>query len=175
MPGSHSDDLYFTTGLPGNFHQINRQIQAQYDAARSQAETQRSHYFSGRYENIYINRERIPALQPVLEAARAGAAGFLSQPGAELSVGFWFNEMQPGHVTLPHRHDEDDELVSAVYYVRVPAESGDLILTDNSTKRVITPREGMFVYFRPDVLHEVTENKSGAIRLSIGMNFGIRK
>lgn len=175
MSAYDNDSLYLTTELPGDIHQINRQIQEQYTAACSLEDTKRSHYFSGRYENIYINRERIPALQPVLEVARSGATEFLSQPGASLSVGFWFNEMQPGHVTLPHRHDEDDELVSAVYYVRVPPESGDLILTENNAKRVITPRQGMFVYFRPDVLHEVTENKSGATRLSIGMNFGIRK
>jgi hypothetical protein len=33
---------------------------------------------------------------------------------------------------------------------------------------------GQFVFFAPDVLHEVTENRSTRPRLSIGMNFGIR-
>jgi quercetin dioxygenase-like cupin family protein len=83
--------------------------------------------------------------------------------------------MQQGHVTQPHRHDVDGELISAVYYIRVPSDSGDLILTGDSRQKTILPREGMFVFFQPDVLHEVTENKSGATRLSIGMNFGIRK
>jgi hypothetical protein len=31
------------------------------------------------------------------------------------------------------------------------------------------------VFFPPDVIHEVTENRSLETRLSVGMNFGIRK
>ncbi len=120
------------------------------------------------------DEEQIPALKPVLQAARQGAARFLHQKEISLSVGFWINDMGPGHVTVPHTHDEDDELVSAVYYVRVPENSGDLVLTRGVASTRITARQGMFVFFAPDVMHEVTENKSGGTRLSIGMNFGIK-
>ena len=175
MVKSVHDALYVVIEQLDEFQQVNERIRLQFAAACKQSDVQKTHYFSGRYENIYIERERIAALEPVLEAARDGASRFLTQSGAGLSVGFWFNEMQPGHVTLPHRHDEDDELVSAVYYVRVPSGSGDLVLTDGEVKKVITPKEGMFVYFKPDVLHEVTQNKSNSTRLSIGMNFGIHE
>ncbi|MEE9421693.1 MAG: 2OG-Fe(II) oxygenase [Gammaproteobacteria bacterium] len=172
-PKYHS--LYLTTDLPGDFRQINEQILKQFVLACDQPGTKRSHYFSGRYENIYTDREYIPALKPVFDSALKGAGRFLRRSDADLSIGFWFNEMQQGQVTLPHCHDEDGELVSAVYYIRVPPDSGDLVLTGVEGKKVITPREGMFVFFLPVIQHEVTENKSGATRLSIGMNFGIRK
>lgn len=173
MQGQGSDKLYFEAVLPGDSPLVNGQIWEQYAVARNQAGSKRSHHFSGRYENIYIDREYVPALESVLEAARDRAGRFLVRPADDLSIGFWFNEMQPGHVTQAHRHDEDDELLSAVYYVRVPPDAGKLILTNSDVKNVITPREGVFIYFQPDVLHEVTENKSTATRLSIGMNFGM--
>ncbi len=170
------DNLYLISNLPGDCRQINEQIWEQFVLACDQPGIRRSHYFSGRYENIYTDREYIPALKPVFDSALKSAGRFLRRSDdADLSIGFWFNEMQQGQITLPHRHDEDGELVSAVYYIRVPPNSGDLVLTGDGGQKAISPCEGMFVFFLPDVLHEVTENKSGATRLSIGMNFGIRK
>jgi len=153
---------------------INDAVWSQYQDVRDDPDLRRTHHFEGRYENIYVEEERIPALKQVLQAARQGAARFLHQKEISLSVGFWINDMRPGHVTVPHSHDEDDELVSAVYYVRVPENSGDLVLTRGVISTRITARQGMFVFFAPDVMHEVTENKSGETRLSIGMNFGIK-
>lgn len=153
---------------------INAEILAQYAAVRNSDEVRRSHYFGGRYENIYVNENLVPALQPVLSAARQIAGTLLSKSGPALSVGYWFNEMAPGQVTLPHRHDEDDELASAVYYVSVPPNSGELLLNHAETQTALVPRAGQFIFFAPDLLHEVTENRSDQTRLSIGMNFGIR-
>lgn len=153
----------------------NREILQQYAAAGADPQLQRSHWFEGRYENVYVPRERIPALAPVLEAARRGAAQFLQREQLALSTGFWFNEMGPGHVTMPHHHEEDDELVSGVYYVAVPENSGELVLEQGPVTTCISPREGMLVFFAPDVVHRVTENRSDATRLSIGMNFGPAK
>ena len=153
---------------------IYARIVAGYAALRDDPDLERSHFFAGRYENIYVPEARLPALQPVLAAARRGAAEFLGKPGLQLSMGFWFNDMGPGHVTLAHRHDEDDELASGVYYVDVPEDSGELVLTQHAVTARIVPRAGRFVFFPPDVLHEVTVNRSSGSRLSIGMNFGIR-
>jgi len=153
---------------------INKAILDAYASLGDDPALERSHFFAGRYENIYVPEARMPALHPVLAAARKGAADYLQQPALVLSVGFWFNEMEPGQVTLPHRHDEDDELVSGVYYVHVPRNSGDLLLTHGDVSARVQPVAGQFVFFAPDVLHEVTENRSTETRLSIGMNFGIR-
>jgi hypothetical protein len=165
---------YYVTELP-EAAQVNAAILDQYRALADSAELKRSHYFEGRYENIYVPEQRLPALQPVLAAARRGASRFLRREQRDLAVGFWLNEMGPGHRTLPHSHDEDDELVSGVYYVRVPEDSGELILTQGAAVTRVTAREGMFVFFPPQVVHEVSENRSGETRLSIGMNFGVRQ
>ena len=153
---------------------INALIVAGYASLRDDPALERSHFFAGRYENVYVPEARLPALEPVLAAARRGAAEFLRKPGLQLSMGFWFNDMGPGHVTLPHRHDEDNELASGVYYVDVPEDSGELVLTQHAVTTRVAPRAGRFVFFPPDVLHEVTVNRSAGNRLSIGMNFGIR-
>ena len=172
-PGEYRIE-YYVTELP-QAAQVNAAILRQYRALADSAELKRSHYFEGRYENIYVPEHSLPALRPVLAAARQGAVRFLRRQQRDLAVGFWFNEMGPGHRTLPHSHDEDDELVSGVYYVQVPADSGELILKQGAAITRITPREGMFVFFAPQVVHEVSENRSGETRLSLGMNFGVRQ
>lgn len=164
----------YVTALP-DAETVNRQIVAEFAALRDDPGLERSHFFAGRYENVYVPEERLPALAPVLAAARRAAAEYLQRPGLDLSVGFWFNEMGPGDVTLAHSHDEDDELVSGVYYVRVPESSGDLLLTQGAVSTRVRPAAGQFVFFPPDVVHEVTRNCSDQSRLSIGMNFGIRR
>lgn len=154
---------------------INAALIAAFEALRDDPDLERSHYFGGRYENIYIPRSRIPAIAPVLSAAQTAAAAYLRRSGEPLSVGFWFNEMGPGHSTLPHSHDDDDELASCVYYVRVPDNSGELVLRQGVLATHVTPVEGEFVFFSPKIVHEVTENKSQQVRLSVGMNFGVRQ
>ena len=132
----------------------------------------RTHLFNGRYENIYLNENHIPELSIFLEEACEHANAILGT--TKINAGYWFNYMPAGAVTLPHRHDDDDELLSGVYYVAVPENSGDLIIHADHDKVRISPEKGMFVFFKPDVIHEVTENLSQSERLSIGINFGIR-
>lgn len=152
---------------------LNRALVAGVARHAEDPDTRRTHFFQGRYENLYIDQARIPELGQVLDAARAVARRLLGLPdSAPLRCGGWFNRMGPGQVTLPHRHDDDDELLSAVYYVRVPPGSGELILHEAPIHARVEPREGMFVFFPPTVLHEVTENRSTGERLSIGINIG---
>ncbi len=175
MTGSRDYRIeYYVTELP-EAAQVNAAVLKQYRALADSAELKRSHYFEGRYENIYVPEPWLPGLKRILAAARQGANRFLRTEHRDLAVGFWLNEMGPGHRTLPHSHDEDDELVSGVYYLRVPENSGELILRKDGAITRVTPREGMFVFFSPQVLHEVSENRSGETRLSIGMNFGVRR
>jgi quercetin dioxygenase-like cupin family protein len=164
---------YITT-LP-DAERVNRAILTEFDSLRGAPELKRTHFFGGRYENLYIPVERMRSLAPVLDAARRGAAEYLGQPDTRLEVGFWLNEMAPGQVTLAHSHDADDELVSGVYYVSVPPDSGELILKQGAISAHVTPQAGEFVFFPPHVVHEVTENRSRHVRLSMGMNFGIRE
>ncbi len=151
---------------------LNARICAGFRRHRDDADVRRNHLLEGRYENIYVGSDRVPELSRVLNHALALAREILDEPAQPLRIGCWFNDMPPGSATLPHTHDDDDELLSATYYLQVPPGSGDLILSDRCARTVITPAEGMFVFFDPAVLHEVTHNTSNAHRLSLGINIG---
>ena len=135
----------------------------------------KTHLFGGRYENIYLTAQEIPALGELVAEATQQAEDILQLKS--LRAGFWFNFMPPGSTTTLHTHDDDDELLSAVYYVDVPEDSGNLILVEKSDSPIprkieITPAAGEFVFFKPDLPHEVSSNNSAQSRLSIGFNFG---
>jgi len=154
--------------------ELNTVIKQQFLSHVDHEDTVKTHYFSGRYENIYLSLEQVPALRPIIKQAKQCAAEILgvSDP---LQVGFWFNLMAPGETTTLHTHDDDDELLSAVYYIDVPEKSGDLVLHLDNQRIRITPEEARFVFFYPDVPHEVEVNSTKYNRLSIGMNFGVNQ
>ncbi|HEY9150736.1 MAG TPA: 2OG-Fe(II) oxygenase [Gammaproteobacteria bacterium] len=171
--------MQYRTNSPLHLHALddsaalNRALVAGMARHADDPATRKTHFFHGRYENLYIDRARIPELGTVLDVAAVVARRLLGLPDtAPLRCGGWFNRMGPGQVTLPHRHDDDDELLSAVYYVQVPPESGELLLHEPPVHTRVEPREGLFVFFPPTVLHEVTENRSMEERLSIGINIG---
>jgi hypothetical protein len=151
--------------------ELNRLILDAYSQIGEQDLQRRSHFVAGRYENLYIERERIPAIGRVMEQAEDYARAILQRPG-KLRSGFWFNDMGPGQSTSEHDHEEDDELLSGVYYVHVPENAGDLIIVDQHSRTIVSPQTGMFVFFAPTVLHSVSVNQSSERRLSLGMNFG---
>jgi hypothetical protein len=132
----------------------------------------RHHYLGGRYENLYVTLESIPELRVILDLATAQAAHILHRPKQHLRLGWWLNIMQPGDITWPHTHDAADELLSGVYYIDVPPESGKLVLTQGGQRLEIEPCAGRFVFFMPDLMHEVTRNESGRLRISVGFNVG---
>ena len=137
----------------------------------------KTHLFNGRYENLYLDKEKIEGLDVIVDAANEEASKILKVDKEKLVSGFWLNSMQPGDVTTAHTHDDDDEVLSCVYYIKVPTDtekSGDLIISDKNERVVIPPKEGFFVFFSPSTLHEVTENESCEARLSIAFNFGIK-
>lgn len=155
------------SNLPSHF---NAAIIKGFFTHRDDADVKRSHLFNGRYENIYLNETQIPELTQLLNLACTHASQILGQ--SKIQAGCWFNHMPRGSITLPHRHDDNDELLSAVYYLEAPENSGDLIIHAPGANISITPKTGMFIFFKPDVVHEVSENKSQLSRLSIGINFG---
>jgi len=151
---------------------LNKDILQHFNALADQDFKDKTHLFNGRYENLYLPENKIPGLKHIIEVARKNAAEILVIEPNELLYGFWLNAMQPGDVTTAHTHDDSDELLSGVYYVKVAENSGDLIITAGGEKIQIKPREGEFVFFKPDVLHEVSRNESHESRLSIAFNFG---
>lgn len=134
-----------------------------------------SHYLGGRYENLYFLLETLPELQTILDTATILASCILSCPKEALQIGWWLNVMRPGDVTFPHTHDDNDELLSGVYYIDAPSGSGQLVLVDDTVHEKIEAHPGMFVFFAPDVLHEVTRNESDQWRISVGFNLGPAK
>ena len=155
---------------------INTEIQQGFHQQQDNEDVRKTHLFEGRYENIYLNAEHIPKLKPLIDEAVSMAEAILNKKG--LRAGYWFNDMPPGATTTLHTHDDDDELLSAVYYVYVPEDSGNLIIYDDSksgsNKKVeLSSRTGDFIFFKPDIRHEVSRNNSDEHRLSIGINFGM--
>lgn len=154
---------------------LNEKIMEGFINRYQREDVRKTHLFEGRYENIYLTEQHIPELAPLIDDARRHAEELLQQNN--LRAGFWFNFMPPGSTTTLHTHDDDDELLSAVYYVEVPEDSGNLVIYEKlgesgQRKIQITPVAGEFVFFKPDVAHEVTRNNSSQSRLSIGLNFG---
>ncbi len=137
--------------------------------------SRQTHLVDGRYENIYLEENRLPVIEPLLGRALSEAAKILEVSAGDLQIGFWFNLMQPGHTTSLHSHDDDDELLSGVYYLQVPEASGDLILHTLAQVVTIVPVAGRMVFFSPRLLHEVTRHNGVGPRVSIAFNIGRRR
>jgi hypothetical protein len=158
-----------TLAKPGK---LNDSLYTRFMELSAAGRVRQSHHFEGRFENTYIEASDIPAIAAVLTLVKQQAGQLLGVSMEKLKTGFWFNAMQAGQRTAPHHHDENDELLSAVYYIRVPEHSGDLVLHGDDRKITVQPEEGKLVMFAPAVLHEVTVNHSAEMRLSVAMNVG---
>ena len=175
MQTAHSTSVAFqiSSSMTEEFH---KSLLSNFLIHQNDSDIKKTHLFEGRYENIYLNEQHIPELKPLLEEAIKNAEEILGVKN--LRAGYWFNYMPPDSTTTLHTHDDDDELLSCAYYVTVPENSGNLIIYDDTEhatqKRIeITPTAGEFIFFKPDVRHEVSKNNSSQHRLSIGINFGL--
>jgi hypothetical protein len=155
-----------------NPHKLNAGLYARFMELSATNRVRQSHHFEGRFENTYIEAADIPDIAPLLDVVMQHAGQLLGVAVDSLQAGFWFNAMETGQRTTLHHHDENDELLSAVYYVRVPEHSGNLILHADDSKIVVHPREGKLVMFAPALKHEVTVNHSPELRLSVAFNVG---
>lgn len=152
---------------------VNKKISTKFELLTDKDFNEKTHLFNDRYENLYLDTNKITELNVVVAAAKKNAAEILETTEKKLKSGFWLNAMMPGDITTAHTHDDDDELLSCVYYIKVPENSGGLMLMIDNKEIVIKPIEGQFVFFSPKILHQVYENKSKAMRLSIAFNFGL--
>jgi uncharacterized protein (TIGR02466 family) len=98
----------------------------------------------------------------------------------------WFNVAFPGQNQEFHIHANSH--ISAVYYVKAPKNSGDIIFDSpmktmfplpykdySETRLFRTPVAGDVVMFKSNVSHMVATNKSDDVRISISMNFTVEK
>lgn len=133
----------------------------------------KTHFFHERYENIYIDNSEHKDLRQLMDESRDFCSELIDVDAGELSIGYWFNLMGPGHITDWHTHDDLDELISGVVYLTVPVDSGNLILKFEQREIELEAKTGHFIFFDPETPHAVRENKSAHHRLSIGMNIGL--
>jgi len=151
---------------------INPRIVAAFRDLVAEDFSSRTHFFGGRFENLYLDPERIPEVATLLDYAKACACLILQRAPESLSLGFWFNAQGPGQETSMHSHDENDEMLSGVYYVHVPKNSGKLVMIDGALSLRVRPKAGSFVFFPPSLPHRVEVNRSEEQRLSIAFNLG---
>jgi hypothetical protein len=151
---------------------LNATLRARIEFLPERDIVRRQHCLGGRYENLYVAFESMPEIRVILDLATAQAAHILSRPKKDLRIGWWLNIMRPGDITFAHTRDEDDEILSGVYYIDVPPDSGKLVLIDGMRRKEVQPHAGMFIFFAPEILYEVTRNESGCPRISVGFNIG---
>ena len=151
---------------------INRRILTAFLDLGDDGFSRRTHFFDGRFENLYLDVDRIPELQVILDQAEACAREILGWESRPLQRGFWLNAQGPGHSTSEHTHEELDELLSGVYYISVPGHSGDILFRDGRLSMRLSPEAGMFLFFPPSLAHRVETNHGKGLRLSLAFNFG---
>ena len=154
--------------------ELNNSIRHAYSRLREHPGTEKTHLFHGRYENVYPPRAEFPEIEPLLDWIGKHCRDLLGLGDQEPGIAFWFNEMRPGDVTTLHTHNDGEELLSGVYYILVPEDSGDIIFHVDGQTTAVTPAEGDLFLFSPALPHEVGENCSRSMRLSVAFNIGIR-
>ena len=95
----------------------------------------------------------------------------------------WGHVIRPNEQTIYHSNHGPDNSnylnLSAVYYVNVPENSGDLVFNPFTHKNMwtknIKPEQGMVVIF-PSWLHHYTlKNRSNKNRISISANLNVKE
>ena len=106
-------------------------------------------------------------------------------------TGAWINVSSPGNYQEYHNHTQNH--FSAVYYVKVPEKSGNIVFRSydhvgdmfplpfniNAEKEpafrtyYLIPRESDLIIFRSNLEHMVQKNRSNEARISIALNFTI--
>jgi len=147
----------------------------------------------GGWQSNFI--DDLPQVQPLIEQINQrleqlrSSIDFIDE--AVLRVeSMWININHPYSYNSNHIHP--NSYISGVYYVKVPENSGSLVLkhpsnlisiftpselikqynTFNSSKWNIKPHPGDLVMFPSWIEHEVTQNISGDDRISIAFNTG---
>lgn len=96
---------------------------------------------------------------------------------------YWAIVHEKGDTTQLHSHENHKNYaagphVSAVFWIKVPDNSGNFVFQYNPNKYVVSETalksiEGFFLIFDSTVKHRVTENLSNDQRIVISMNFNL--
>ncbi len=82
---------------------LNARSLERFTALKDDPANRRSHFFHGRFENLYLDRERITEILPLIEAVELAAKAIV-RPEESIRCGFWFNAMEPGNCTSTLGH-----------------------------------------------------------------------
>jgi hypothetical protein len=110
-----------------------------------------------------------------------------NKPLPKLTLQAWVNINGPGHWNTLHNHLDAHVLISGVYYVRVPLNSGDIIFydprflsnvgeyyryyhSDEGGYISMKPESNLLLFFPPSLMHMVGPNESQEERCSIAFN-----
>jgi len=140
----------------------------------------RSHYFNGRWENIYLSHNKIPNLEKILFYAGQIGKNIYGKtvivPRKDLGYHlneYWFNISKPGESTGWHDHKKGAKL-SGVYYIDVPTNSGNILFRNMGFNKIcdweIESQTGEMILFPANQKHSVDVNMSTRDRISLGFN-----
>ena len=157
----------------------------------SQSTEGRKYTNRGGWQSEFIDEE--PEVQDLIQEINGRLEALRStlhfRDDLDLRVeSMWVNVNHPYSYNAPHTHP--NSYMSGVYYVKVPKNSGDLVLKHpsnlqsiftpsgviksyneyNCSKWNITPEAGKLIMFPSWIEHEVAQNLSGEDRLSIAFN-----
>lgn len=107
----------------------------------------------------------------------------------KIQIQVWVNINGFGHWNTLHNHLDEQVMISGIYYVKSPANSGDIYFydpryfstvgsfyryyateDDNGGYIQIKPQENMLLFFPPSLFHMVGPNLSQEQRCSIAFN-----
>ena len=139
-----------------------------------------SHKINGRWENQYLDIHLVPEIKTVFkEACKLGKEIIkapLVVPNKSLGLAydeFWFNNANPGESTGWHDH-KDGASLSAVFYLEVPRQSGDIQfrLKKNGDwiTHTIQSKKNHLILFKSNLEHSVAKNQSKSVRSSLAFN-----
>ena len=163
--------------LPG-FEDWLPELIEQFEKTRSTAK--KSHKIGGRWENLYIDIDEVPAARNPIRMGRdfgyeilevSSVILFEPLPGSDNPYPpFWFNFAEPGESTVLHDHALLSHLCGVVY-LAAENESGNLYFhKEGEVDLEIMPKAGKLVLFEPWMRHGVRENRSNNTRLSMAFN-----
>jgi len=142
-----------------------------------------THFINNRWENIYINPQKIPSVLPLLSKIISEAIKEYRsrlKPHQTLVIPhellgyekneFWFNSALPGESTGVHNHN-GKAIISGVYYLQVPEKSGNVIfIHENKEELEIPAKPGKLIFFPAGLDHYVKGNKGSGKRISMSFN-----